>query len=43
MWDARLGKPEGELTAKEQKKFTDANDLFIGCIFSVLENKVYDA
>ena len=43
VWDARLGKPEGELTAKEQKKFTDANDLFIGCIFSVLENKVYDA
>ena len=38
VWDARLGKPEGELTAKEQKKFTDANDLFIGCIFTVLEN-----
>ena len=38
VWDARLGKPESELTADEQKKFTYANDLFIGCIFSVLEN-----
>ena len=32
IWDMRLGMPEGVLTAKEQKKYDEANNLFVGCI-----------
>ena len=32
IWDMRLGKPEGVLTAEEQKKYDEANNLFVGCI-----------
>lgn len=27
IWDTRLGKPEGLLTAEEQKKYDDANSV----------------
>ena len=32
----RLGKSEDVLTAEEQKKYEDANNLFVGCIISNL-------
>ena len=38
IWDMRLGKPEGVLTTEEQKKYDDANNLFVGCIISNLSN-----
>jgi hypothetical protein len=38
IWDTRLGKPEGDLSAEEQKKFYDANNLFVGCIISNLSD-----
>ena len=42
IWDTRNGKPEGELTAEQQKKFTDANNLFVGCLISVIDNRLVD-
>jgi hypothetical protein len=41
-WEARLGIPAGEHSAKESKNFTDANNLFMGCIISVLANRLVD-
>ena len=40
IWDMRLGKPEGVLTAEEQKKYDDANNLFVGCIISNLSDEL---
>ena len=34
--DMRLGKPVGVLTAEEQKKYDEANNLFVGCTISSL-------
>ncbi|CAO2038120.1 unnamed protein product [Urochloa humidicola] len=42
IWDTRNGKPDGELTAKEQKKYTDANNLFVGCLISVISDRLVD-
>ncbi|CAN6244337.1 unnamed protein product [Urochloa humidicola] len=42
IWDTRKGKPEGELTAEEQKKYTDANNLFVGCLISVISDHLVD-
>ncbi|CAN6246969.1 unnamed protein product [Urochloa humidicola] len=42
IWDTRKGKPEGELTAEEQKKYTDANNLFVGCLISVISDRLVD-
>ena len=36
IWDMRLGKPEGILTTEEQKKYDEANNLFVGCTISRL-------
>src|SRR5438128_1304439 len=36
------GKPEGELSDNDQKKFTEATTVFLGCIFSVLADLMYD-
>ncbi|CAN6224470.1 unnamed protein product [Urochloa humidicola] len=42
IWNMRNGKPEGELTAEEQKKCTDANNLFVGCLISVISDHLVD-
>ncbi|CAO2150358.1 unnamed protein product [Urochloa humidicola] len=42
IWDTRNGKPQGELTAEEQKKYTDANNLFVGCLISVISDRLVD-
>ena len=34
----RLGKPEDVLTAEEQKKYDEANNLFVGWIISNLSD-----
>ena len=34
IWDMRLCKPVGVLTAEEKKKYDVANNLFVGCIIS---------
>ena len=34
----RLGKPVGVRTAEEQKKYDEANNLFVGCIISNLSD-----
>jgi len=36
IWDMRLGKHVGVLTAEDQKKYDEANNLFVGCIISNL-------
>jgi hypothetical protein len=41
-WEPRLGIPIGEHSSKERKKFTDANNLFVGCVISVLTNHLVD-
>ena len=38
IWDMRLGKLEGVLKAKEQKKYNEANNLFVWCIISNLSD-----
>ena len=40
IWDMRLGKPEGVLTAEEQKKYDEINNLFVGCIISNLSDRL---
>jgi hypothetical protein len=35
-WEARLGTPVGEHSPEERKKFTNANNLFVGCVLRVL-------
>ena len=34
IWDTRLGESEGVLIAEEEKKYNDANNLFVGSIIS---------
>ena len=41
-WEARFGIPVGEHTSKERRKFTDANNIFVGCVISVLANRLVD-
>nr|ABF98935.1 retrotransposon protein, putative, Ty1-copia subclass [Oryza sativa Japonica Group] len=36
------GKPEGVLTAKQQKQFEEATTLFVGCILSVLGDRLVE-
>jgi len=36
------GKPEGELSDDDQKKFSEATTVFLGYIFSVLADRLYD-
>ena len=33
-WEARLGIPIGKHSPEARRKFTDANDLFVGCVIS---------
>ena len=40
IWDMRLGKPEGVLNAEEQKKYDEANNLFVRCIISNLSDRL---
>jgi hypothetical protein len=42
-WEARLGVQASEHSPEERKKFTDANNLFVGCIISVLTDHLVDA
>ena len=35
-------KPEGTLTAEQEKAFTGANALFVGCILSILGDRLCD-
>ena len=41
-WDARLDIPEGDHSPKERRKFTEANTIFVGCVLSVLDNRLVD-
>jgi hypothetical protein len=41
-WEARLGIPVGEDSPEGRKKFTDANNLFVGCVISVLADRLVD-
>jgi hypothetical protein len=41
-WEARLGIPEGEHSPEERKKFTDASNLFVSCVISVLADRLVD-
>ena len=41
-WEARVGIPVGEHSLEERRKFTDANDIFVGCVISVLVDRLVD-
>ena len=41
-WEARFGIPVGEHSSKERRKFTDANNIFVGCVISVLADRLVD-
>ena len=41
-WEARLGIPAGEHSHEERRKFTDANNIFVGCVISVLADRLVD-
>ena len=41
-WEARLGIPVGEHSPKDKRKFTDANNIFVGCVISVLADHLVD-
>jgi hypothetical protein len=36
------GKPEGTMSEDDQKKFEEANTVFVGCILSILANRLCD-
>ena len=37
-WEARLGIPAADHSPEERRKFTDANNIFVGCVISVLHD-----
>jgi len=41
-WEARLGIPAGEHSPEERRKFTDANNIFVGSMISVLADRLVD-
>ena len=42
LWEAWLGIPAGEHSPEERRKFTDANNIFVGCVISVLVDRLVD-
>jgi hypothetical protein len=36
------GKPEGAMSNDDQKKFEEANTIFVECILSILADRLYD-
>jgi hypothetical protein len=36
------GKPEGTISDEDQKKFEETNTFFVGCILSILANRLCD-
>ena len=41
-WEARLGIPAGEHSPEERRKFTDAINIFMECVISVLADRLVD-
>jgi hypothetical protein len=41
-WEARLGITAGDHSPAERKKFTDDNNLLVGCVISVLADHLVD-
>ena len=39
-WEARLGIPAADHSPEERRKFTDANNIFVGCVISVLHDRL---
>ena len=39
---ARLGIPAGDHSPEERRKFTDSNNIFVGCVISVLHDRLVD-
>ena len=42
VWEARLGIPAGDHSPEERRKLTDANDIFVRCVISVLHDRLVD-
>ena len=41
-WEARHDIPPGDHTPEERRKLTDANHVFVGCVISVLHDRLVD-
>ena len=41
-WEARLDIPAGEHSPEERRKFTDAINIFVECVTSVLADRLVD-
>ena len=41
-WEGRLGIPAGDHSPEERRKFTDSNNIFVGCVISVLHDRLVD-
>ena len=41
-WEARIGILAGDHSPEERRKFTDANNIFVGCVISVLHDRLVD-
>jgi hypothetical protein len=42
VWEARLGIPAGDHSPEERRKLTDANHVIVGCVISVLHDRLVD-
>ena len=42
VWEASLSISAGDHSLEERRKFTDANNLFVGCVISVLHDHLVD-
>ena len=41
-WEARLGILDGDYSLEERRKITYANNIFVGCLISVLHDRLVD-
>ena len=42
IFEASAGLTEGTISEEDQNKFKDTNLAFVGCVLSVLDNKLFD-
>ena len=42
VFEAKDGLPEGTISEQDQNKFKETNLAFVGCVLSVLDNKLFD-
>ena len=41
-WESRIDILVGDHSPEERRKFTDANNIFVGCVISILHDRLVD-